>query len=130
MEKRLRKPKKDAVGKRPTLEAKRFKIAFDIANGEKYTDIVNRYVKEWDLSVVTVQRYIADAVHWMSSEDAKNTIQSMNISRLEGIIKDSIADKDRKNAIRAIDAENKMIGAYTEKVELQGDNEINLVFNF
>lgn len=122
--------KRTVKGKKVDFEAKRFKIAFDIANGEKYTDIVNRYAKEWDISVVTVQRYIADAISWMSSADAKATLQSMNISRLENIIKDSMDENDRKNAIRAIDAQNKMIGAYTEKVEIDSDTDINLVFNF
>lgn len=118
------------IGKKLDFEAKRFKISFDIANGVKYTDIVERYAKEWGISVVTVQRYIADAISWLSSADAKASLQSMNISRLENIIKDSMDAKDRKNAIKAIDAQNKMIGAYTEKVEIDSDTDINLVFNF
>lgn len=113
-----------------TLDAKRYLIINDIAQGMTYHDIVNKYVEEWGLGLKSVQNIVNDCVNYMRSDEAKETLISMNMQRLEGIISDSVKEGDRKHAIKAIDVENKMAGAYTEKVQIDGESEINLVFDF
>lgn len=113
-----------------TSEAKRHLIISDIAKGMTYHDIVDKYVDEWGLGLKSVQNIVNDAVDYMRSDEAKETLISMNTTRLENIISDSMKEGDRKNAIKAIDTQNKMAGAYTEKVKIEGDSEINLNFEF
>lgn len=113
-----------------TSEAKRHLIISDIAKGMTYHDIVDKYVQEWGLGLKSVQNIVNDAVDYMRSDEAKETLISMNTTRLENIISDSMKEGDRKNAIKAIDTQNKMAGAYTEKVKIEGDSEINLNFEF
>lgn len=110
-------------------EAKRYLIISDIAKGERYSDIVRKYVKEWDLSTKTVQMAVDEAIKYMRSDETKETLIAMNMERLDGIIADSLKDSDRRNAIKAIDTQNKLAGGYTEKVKIEGDSEINLVFD-
>ena len=64
----------------------------------------------------------------MRSDTAKENLISMNMQRLDTIITDSMKESDRKNAIKAIDTQNKLAGGYTEKVQIEGDTEINLNF--
>lgn len=111
-------------------EAKRHLIISDIAKGMTYHDIVDKYVDEWGLGLKSVQNIVNDAVDYMRSDAAKETLISMNTTRLENIISDSMKEGDRKSAIKAIDTQNKMAGAYTEKVQIEGDTEINLNFEF
>lgn len=113
-----------------TSDAKRYLIIQDIAKGLTYHDIVDKYVNEWGLGLKSVQNIVNDAVAYMRSDEAKETLISMNTTRLENIISDSMKEGDRKNAIKAIDTQNKMSGAYTEKVKIEGDTEINLNFDF
>lgn len=113
-----------------TSDAKRYLIINDIAQGMTYHDIVDKYVEEWGLGFKSVQNIVNDTIAYMRSDEAKESLISMNTARLENIITDSMKDGDRKNAIKAIDTENKMAGAYTEKVQIEGDSEINLNFDF
>lgn len=117
-------------GKKPlSLEARRFLIISDIAKGEKYSTILHKYVEEWKLSIKSVEKYISDAMEFMRSETTKNNLISMNMERLDGIITDSMKDGDRRNAIKAIDTQNKLAGGYTEKLQIEGDSEITLNFD-
>jgi len=110
-------------------DAKRYLIIQDIAKGMTYHDMVDKYVEEWGLGLKSVQNIINDTIAYMRSDEAKETLISMNTARLENIITDSMQDGDRKNAVKAIDIQNKMSGAYTEKVKIEGDTEINLNFD-
>lgn len=112
------------------LEAKRYLIVSDIASGMTYMDIVRKYEKEWGLSHGSVMNIVNDCVEYMRSEKAKDTLVSINMQRLENIIADSMQEGDRKNAIKAIDTQNKLVGGYEEKVKIDADSEINLVFDF
>ena len=110
------------------VDAKRHLIISDIAKGMTYMDIVRKYEQEWGLSHKTVQNIVNEAIDFMRSDEAKENIIAANMVRLEGIIGDSMGDGDRRSAIKAIDVENKMNGAYTEKVQIEGDSEITLNF--
>lgn len=112
-----------------TQDAKRYLIINDIAQGMTYMDIVRKYEQEWGLGLKSVQNIVNDTINFMRSDETKESLVSTNMMRLEGIITDSITDGDRKNAIKAIDTQNKLIGGYTEKVKIEGDSEINLNFD-
>lgn len=121
--------KKINIDKQLTLDARRHLIIEDIANGLKYTDILHKYMDAWGLSVKSLELYIHDAIEFMRSDMAKENIIAMNMERLDKIITDSLTKSDRKNAIKAIDTQNKLAGGYTEKVKIEGDSEINLKFD-
>ena len=111
-------------------DAKRYCIIHEIASGMTYHDIVDKYIQEWGLGYKSVQNIVNDTIAFMRSDEAKESFISMNAARLEGIISQTMKEGDHKNAIKAIDVENKMSGAYTEKVKIEGDSEINLTFDF
>ena len=115
--------------KQLSLESKRFLIIDMISKGMKYTDIMKACMTKWGLREKTVEKYISDAIDFMQSEDTMNALKSANIQRLDELFQQSKKSGDTKNAIRAIDTQNKMIGAYEEKVKIESDNEIQFVFN-
>lgn len=112
-----------------TSDAKQYLIMKDIAKGETYTDIVTKYTEEWGLSFKTVQSIVNDTIAFMRSQEAKDSLISMNMQRLDNIISDSMKDDDRKNAIKAIDVQNKLAGGYEEKLTVSTDGDINFTFD-
>lgn len=110
------------------VEAKRFLIISDIAKGETYMDIVKKYQEEWGLGLKSVQNIVNETINFMRSDETKESLIAANMMRLENIISDSMGDGDRRSAIKAIDTQNKLVGGYTEKVQIEGDSEINLSF--
>lgn len=109
-------------------DARRYLVMSDIAKGMGYTEIIKKYEKEWELSPKTIELILNETIAFMRSDTAKENLISMNMQRLDTIITDSMKDSDRKNAIKAIDTQNKLAGGYTEKVQIEGDTEINLNF--
>lgn len=106
-------------------DARRFLIMNDIAQGMGYMDIIRKYHAEWGCSQKTVELILNETIQFMRSDTAKENLISMNMHRLDTIISDTIKD-EKKTAIKAIDVQNKMAGAYVEKVKIEGDTEINL----
>jgi hypothetical protein len=92
-------------------------------------DLVKKYTKDWNLRETSVMCIINDTISFMQSQETKDSLISMNMERLDKLITDSMKDGDRKNAIKAIDTQNKLAGGYTEKISLEGDTEVNLVFD-
>lgn len=111
------------------VEARRHLILESIAQGMTYNQIVNKYVEEWHLGRTTVEQAVQDALRFMRSEGTKDALISMNMERLDNIISDSMQDGDRRSAIKAIDTQNKLAGGYEEKVKIDSEQEINLVFD-
>ena len=109
-------------------DARRYLVMADIAKGMGYTEILQKYEKEWELSPKTIELILNETIAFMRSDTAKENLISMNMQRLDTIITDSMKESDRKNAIKAIDTQNKLAGGYTEKVQIEGDTEINLNF--
>lgn len=109
--------------------AKRHLILEAIAKGDTYMSIVRRFAKEWNLSERTVQMIVEDAINYMKQDSTKETLVAMNMERLDNIIAESMQEKDRKSAIKAIDTQNKLAGGYEERVKLETDTEVNLVFD-
>lgn len=116
------------TAKQIKADARRYLVMSDIAKGMGYTEIIKKYEKEWELSPKTIELILNETIAFMRSETAKENLISMNMQRLDTIITDSMKDSDRKNAIKAIDTQNKLAGGYTEKVQIEGDTEINLNF--
>ena len=110
------------------LAARRNLILQAMASGMGYITMVNKFMEEWGLSRVTVELAISDTLKFLRSEETKETLIAMNNGRLDSIIEDSMKTGDRSSAIKAIDTQNKMNGAYTEKVKLEGDSTITLDF--
>ena len=124
------KEKSELGSKSISMEARRFLIVADIAKGERYTDILHKYMEEWGLGQKSLEMYIKDAIDFMRSETTKENLLAMNTERLDTIVADSMKDGDRRNAIKAIDTLNKLAGGYEEKVKIEGDSEITLNFDF
>lgn len=116
------------TAKQIKADARRYLVMADIAKGMGYTEIIKKYETEWELSPKTIELILNETIAFMRSETAKENLISMNMQRLDTIITDSMKDSDRKNAIKAIDTQNKLAGGYTEKVQIEGDTEINLNF--
>lgn len=111
------------------MEAKRFMIISMVAQGKTYTEILEECKSQWGLSDKTIQNIINETLQYMRSDEAKESLIAMNMQRLDDIYAESRSEGDRKNAVKAIDTQNKMIGAYTQNVKIDGDSEINLVFD-
>lgn len=111
------------------MEAKQHLILEDIAKGETYMQIVNKYTEQWGLGNKHVQSIVNDTIAFMRSQEVKDSLISMNMQRLDSIISDSIQDGDRKNAIKGIDVQNRLAGGYEDKVKVSADSEINFTFD-
>ena len=116
------------TAKQIKADARRYLVMADIAKGMGYTEIIKKYEREWELSPKTIELILNETIAFMRSDTAKENLISMNMQRLDTIITDSMKDSDRRNAIKAIDTQNKLAGGYTEKVQIEGDTEINLNF--
>ena len=110
------------------LEARRNLILQAMASGMSYISMVNKFTDEWGLGRKTVELAIQDTLKFLRNEETKETLIAMNNGRLDSIIEDSMKTGDRSSAIKAIDTQNKMNGAYTEKVRLESDNTITIDF--
>lgn len=99
-----------------------------MASGMSYISMVNKFTDEWGLGRKTVELAIQDTLKFLRSEETKETLIAMNNGRLDSIIEDSMKTGDRSSAIKAIDTQNRMCGAYTEKVRLESDNTITIDF--
>lgn len=111
-----------------SYEAKKHLIMECIAIGMSRDAICNKFAEEWGLSPKTVGNYVSETVAYMRDEKVKQDLIGMNYARLDAIIGDSMEEGDRKSAIKGIDTQNKMLGAYTEKIELDGTTDITLNF--
>ena len=114
---------------RVTYDAKLHLIMEEIAKGTTYMGMVKKFCNDWNLGFKTVNNEIQDAIKIMRNQELKDTLVSVNMQRLDSIIEESMESKDRKNAIRGIDIQNKLCGGYEEKVKVEGDGDINFVFN-
>lgn len=122
-------------GKRPVpkklkAEVKTRLIMEDIAKGCGYADLIEKFSKEWNCSPKTIECYIRDAMEYLQSDQAVQNLKSINIQRLDNLYKESTSEGDRKNALKAIDLQNKTLGVYEEKVEVKTDEPIEFIFNF
>lgn len=123
------KPKRNQQNQYLSSEAKNHLIICEIAKGTKYTDILDKFSKEWGISRKGVEAHVTEAISFMREESTKETIVAMNMQRLDSLIETSMKEGDSKSAIKAIDTQNKLAGGYTEKVQIENDSEITLTFD-
>lgn len=110
-------------------EVRKRQVLDMFAQGKSVKAVKDYLMNEIGLSKFTARDIINEVISEVMSEEYKEQLKASNLIRLDEIASDCINDGDRKNAIRAIDTLNKSIGAYTEKVEIQTDGEIQLNFN-
>ena len=110
------------------LESRRLLILQAMAGGMSYVSMVNKFSDEWGLSRKTVELAIQETIKFMRDEETKDALISLNAGRLDSLIEDSMKTGDRSSAIKAIDTQNRMCGAYTEKVKIEGDSTITIDF--
>lgn len=111
-----------------TGEVRRKIVLQKIAANEPYWTIVEELKEEWGIAEATAKQYIAESLKYLNSDEFKDTMKGINLTRLEQIITESMGS-DNKTALKAIDLSQKAVGAYTEKIEIESDNEINITFN-
>ena len=112
------------------MEARRHLIFEEVAKGKTYPEILAKYSEEWHLAPATLRTYISESLSYMSSGDYKEDMKNINIARLDQLYSEAIAEGDRKNALKAIDIQQKSIGAYEQKVNITSDEPIVFQFDF
>lgn len=86
-------------------------------------------MNEWGVSERCAKMYITDAFNFVTEN--REDLVNQNLLRLDGIIEQSMMEKNYKDSINAIKEMNKVLGV-GEKLEIKGDddNPITLEFNF
>lgn len=108
-------------------EARKQIILQEIAKGKKLSRIINELAEDWGLSTATVRGIMYECFQEME-EDYAN-LKNQNIMRLDGIIEDTMQDKNYKESIKALDVQNKLAGLYTERLNVETQGEVILEFN-
>lgn len=116
--------------KQLSMDARRMIVAEKIAAGKTFGEIITECAPMFGITNRTMTLYLRDALAWLRSDEMKETIQSMNVMRLDKLYSDSVSEGDRKSAIKALDVQNKMVGAYEEKLKVEGDSDIDLTVKF
>lgn len=121
----------DKKEKRTTIktEVRKKQILDMLASGKTVRVIKDYLINEIGLSKFTARDLINEVISDVISDEYKEILKASSILKLDEIISDSINDGDRKSALKGIDILNKATGAYTEKIEISGEEDITLNFN-
>lgn len=123
------KLKNNSKAKHISVDTRRHLILEEVAKGKKFSEIVDKYSKEWECGYRTIQQYVATAMRDIYNDETVETLRQINLERLDSIINAQIESEDYKNAIKSIDIQNKTANLYKEKVELDTkDIEFKLKF--
>lgn len=96
-----------------------------ICNDVPYSEIIAGIQEKYDYAEATARHIYEEA----SKQYEKNLmadsekIRNKNMQRLEGLIDASVEDADSATLLKAIDAQNKMVGAYETRVSVKGEGE-------
>jgi hypothetical protein len=106
-----------------TEEAKlvRRQVIIDyIAQGFGHHKIVLTLMDRWGVTRLTARSYVEDAINYMGENIAEFNKNNYDVAvtRLEGILEQSIQSNDRKTALNTIDLLNKIQGLYVNKQEV------------
>ena len=112
------KLKKNTKNKHISVDTRRHLILEEVAKGKKFSEIVDKYSKEWEVGYRTIQQYVATAMRDIYNDETTETLRQINLERLDTIISAQIDNGDYKDAIKSIDIQNKTANLYKEKVEL------------
>lgn len=111
-------------------EVRRHLILTEIAKGTTYTNICNKFAEEWSMTPTSIGAYVREVINHIREEETKETLIAINQERLDSIISDAMKKKDTQGAVKAIDTQNKMLGAYTEKVKIDTNSDVVINFDF
>lgn len=111
-----------------TGDARRILILEALAKGLSLRQVIDKFTKEWNISEKNVIQYIKKSIEYVNTNEYKDMVKSINIERLDKLFSDLVKDGDKKTAIKAIDTQNKLIGAYEDKVNISSD-EVSFTFN-
>lgn len=110
-------------------EAKVKLILEQFAQGKPMKYVVD-YVREvLGCSISTAQTEVEFALQYLKDDKTIDSMVSANKERLESIISKAMENGQDRVAIKAIDTQNKMLGAYEEKVKVESDVDVTFEFN-
>lgn len=91
-----------------------------IAQGFGHHKIVLTLMDRWGVTRLTARSYVEDAINYMGENIAEFNKNNYDVAvtRLEGILEQSIQSNDRKTALNTIDLLNKIQGLYVNKQEV------------
>ena len=104
-----------------TQQARLERVIDYLVTGMGRIDIREKLIKEWNMSRVTANTIIDEAMIYLSERTATtpDQVKKLNYNRLENIIGDADTIQDK---CRVIDLENKMYGVYETNVNVTSDN--------
>lgn len=103
-----------------------------LAQGLGHYRTAQELQNRWQVAYKTAAGYIKDAVEYMGTNIAEINQYNYEIAvqRLESILEDALADKNRKEALQTIDLLNKIQGLYVNKVEADVKADTTIEFKF
>jgi len=96
-----------------------------IRKGWSKSRILEKIMKEWNLTETPAWRYYHDAIVIISEkfDETVEDIKNIQLERIESILKSALESNDRRNALSAIDMINKLYALYVEKQEVKNVEE-------
>lgn len=100
--------------------------------GFDFKDIVNAVMEQYGYSEDGANAIYYDAYKIYEKQIVKESpvIITENMKKLEAIQQEAFESGDLSNTLKAIDIANKMVGAYTEKIDVNAKEEIKIDFGF
>lgn len=94
-----------------------------IRKGWSKSRIIDKIMKDWNLTKTPAWRYYHDAIVIISEkfDETVEDIKNIQLERIESILKSALESNDRRNALSAIDMINKLYALYVEKQEVKAD---------
>ena len=92
-------------------------------DGWSRTRIFDKFMKEWNVGERQIYIYYHDALLRIANkyEDTSEDVKNIQLERIEKILADCLAAKDRKTALNAIDMINRLHSLYVDKKEIKAD---------
>ena len=103
-----------------------------ILMGFDFKDIVNAVMEQYGYSEDGANAIYYDAYKIYEKQIVKESpvIITENMKKLEAIQQEAFESGDLSNTLKAIDIANKMVGAYTEKIDVNAKEDIKIEFGF
>lgn len=107
-------------------KARVLKVADLIRQGYSKTKIVEKVSEEESISRTQAIRYYRAAMDYLTpTDEEQDDLRASVISTLQDLIEESRKDKDRANAIKALQQLSKIGGLETQKIDINSDIKIN-----
>lgn len=104
-----------------TQQARLDRVIDYLVTGKSRIEIREHLIKEWNMSRVTANTIIDEAIIYLSERTATtpDQVKKLNYNRLENIISEADTVQDK---CRVIDLENKMYGIYETNVNVTNND--------